>query len=56
MEKYKKVMQKLKNLKYELKHGLKNSNYLMDHILHQIFKIILNIYLKRMGKRRLILQ
>ena len=27
-----------------------NFNYLMDHILYQIFKIILNIYLKDMGK------
>ena len=32
------------NLKYEHQHGTKNLNYLMDHILYQIFKIILNIY------------
>ena len=42
---------------YELlQHGMRNLNYLMDHILHQIFKIILNIYLKSMGKKQLILQ
>ena len=32
------------NFKYQLQHGMKNLNYLMDHILNQIFKIILNIY------------
>ena len=32
------------NLKYQLQHGMKNLNYLMDHILYQIFKTILNIY------------
>ena len=31
------------NLKYQLPRGMKNLNYLMDHILHKIFKIILNI-------------
>ena len=31
------------NLKYQLQHGMKNLNYLMDHILYQIFKIILSI-------------
>ena len=31
-------------LKYQLQHGTKNLNYLIDHILYQIFKIILNIY------------
>ena len=43
-------------LKYQLQHGMKNLNYLMDHILYQIFKIILNVYLKSMGKKQLILQ
>ena len=33
-------------LKYQLRHGIKNLNYLMDHILCPIFKIILNISLK----------
>ena len=31
------------NLKYQLQHGMKNLNYLLDDILYQIFKIILNI-------------
>ena len=30
-------------LKYQLQHGMKTLNYLMDHIQYQIFKIILNI-------------
>ena len=30
------------NLKYQLQHGIKNLNYLMDYILYQIFKIIFN--------------
>ena len=38
------------NLKYQLQHGMKNSNYLRDHILKKIFKIILNIYKKSMEK------
>ena len=32
------------NLKCQLQHGMKNLNYLMDHILYQIMKIILNVY------------
>ena len=35
------------NLKYLLQHGMKNFNYLMDHILYPIFKLILNIYFKK---------
>ena len=31
------------NLKYQLQHEMKNLNYLMDHILYQIFNITLNI-------------
>ena len=31
------------NSKSHLQHGMKNSNYLMDHILYQMFKIILSI-------------
>ena len=34
-------------LKYGLKRGMINLNYLMDHILYQIFKIILSIFLKK---------
>ena len=33
---------KIMNLKYQLKHGMNNLNYLMDYILYQIFKITLN--------------
>ena len=31
------------NLRFQLQHGMKKLNYLMDYILYQIFKIILNI-------------
>ena len=34
------------NLKYQLQHGMKSLNYLMDHILYQICKIILSIFKK----------
>ena len=34
---------KIVNLKYQLQHGIKSLNYLTDHILYQIFNIILNI-------------
>ena len=43
MEKYKKVYIRIINLKYQLQHGTKNLNYLMDHVLYQIFMIILNM-------------
>ena len=55
MEKYKKVIQKT-NLKYQLQRGMMNLNYLMVHILYQIFKTILNIFLKIMKRRMIILQ
>ena len=29
---------KIVNLKYQLRHGMKRLNYLMDYILYQIFK------------------
>ena len=38
------------NLKYQLLHGMRNLNYLIDHILCQIFKIILTISSKNMNK------
>ena len=38
---------KSNKLKYQLQHGMKNLNYLIDHIIYQIFKIILNISLKK---------
>ena len=41
MESIKKGHIKTTNLKYLLQHGKINLNYLMDHILHLIFKIIL---------------
>ena len=31
------------HLKLRLQHGMINLNYQMDHIMHQIFKIILSI-------------
>ena len=33
---------KTANLRYHLKHGMKNLHYLTDRILYQIFKIILH--------------
>ena len=39
---------KIINLEYQLQRGMKNLNYLMDHILYQIFKIILSISSKNM--------
>ena len=56
MEKYRKSHTKIINLKYQLQHGFKSLYYLMDHILCQIFKTALNISLKNMEKRLLILQ
>ena len=38
---------KIINLKYQLQHEIKSLNYLMDYILYQIFKITLNISLKK---------
>ena len=32
------------NLKYQLQHEMINLNYQMDHILYEIFKIILSIF------------
>ena len=34
---------KIISLKYQLRHGMNSLNYLMDHILYQIFRIIFNI-------------
>ena len=47
---------KVINLKYQLQHGIENLNYLMDHILYEIFKIIFDISFKNMKKRLIILQ
>ena len=38
------------NLKYQLQHGMKSLNYLMNHILSQIFKITLNVSYKIRSK------
>ena len=35
------------NLKYQHQHRMINLNYEMDHILYQIFRIILSIFLKK---------
>ena len=35
------------DLKYQVQHGMKSLNYLMDHILYQVFKITLNTSLKK---------
>ena len=51
-----KNMKKLINLKYQLLRGMKNLNYLMDHILHHIFKIILSKSLRNMKKGMAIVQ
>ena len=54
--KKKKSHSQTKNLKYQLRRGLKNLSFLMNHILHKIFKIILNISYKNIKKRLTILQ
>ena len=43
-EKYTKTI----NLKYQRQRGMINLSYMMDHILYQIFKIILSISSKTM--------
>ena len=50
MQKYKKVIQKQKKLRCQLQDGIINLNYLADHILYQIFKIILSILSKTWRK------
>ena len=44
---YKTSHTKTINLKYQLQDGMKSLNYLMDHILYQIFRITLNTSLKK---------
>ena len=39
--KIKKIITEIINLKYPLQHRIMNFNYLVDHILYQIFKIVL---------------
>ena len=38
------------NLKYQIQRGIINSNYMLGHILYQIFKIRLSISSKNMKK------
>ena len=49
--KIKKSHKKIINLKYLLLHGMKSLNYLMGHILYQIFKITLNTLKKKHVKK-----
>ena len=44
------IKKSYKNNNFKISAGMKNLNYLMDHILYQIFKIILNISLKTWRK------
>ena len=46
----KKIHTKIINLKYQLQRGIINLKHLADHILYQIFKIILSI-LKKHGEK-----
>ena len=43
------------NLKYQLQRAMKSLNYVMDYILYHIFKITLNISLKKTMEKRLII-
>ena len=43
------------NLKQHVRDGMKNLNYLIDHILYQIFKITLNISCKDVRQLLIIL-
>ena len=38
------ALSRITNLKCQLRHEMKNLNYLMDHITYQTFKIILNTF------------
>ena len=38
-----KNIKKLMNLKHQLRNGVKSLNYLIHHILYQMFKTILNV-------------
>ena len=46
----------IKNLKYQLQNEMRNLNYLVDHKLYQIFKIILNISKKNIRQLLITLQ
>ena len=53
--KMEKIHAKMINLKNLLRNGMMNLNYLMDHILYQIFKIFFNIF-KKAWRKHIILQ
>ena len=42
----KKSYKKIMNLKFHLQHGMKNLNYLMDHVLYQILEDYFEYVLK----------
>ena len=44
------------NIKHQLQHGMKSLNYLMDHVLYQIFKTILSVSSKNTRQLLIILQ
>ena len=51
-----KKLYKSNKLKYQLQHGMQSLNYLMDHIMYQIFRINLNTSLKNMKQLLIIPQ
>ena len=53
---WKNMKKSYKNNKCKLRHGMKSLNYLMNHILYPIVKIIFNISLKNMRQSLIILQ
>ena len=38
-------------MKYQFQHGIKNLNYLMDHILYQIIKIFFEYVIEKHGEK-----
>ena len=51
VKKYTKII----NVKCQLQHGIKSLNYLMDHVLYQIFRNLLSIASKHMRQLLIIL-
>ena len=39
------------NLKCQLRHGIKSMNYLMGHIMYQIFEITFNVFKKKTWRK-----
>ena len=44
------------NIKYQLQHGMIDLNYLMNHILYEIFKTFSSIFKKNVMKRLIIIK